>query len=588
MRKLYTILIALLLTTTLWAQTPEKMSYQAVIRNSSDALVSNQAVGMQISILQGSETGTAVYVETQTPTTNANGLVSIEIGTGTTSDDYSSIDWANGTYFIKTEIDPSGGASYTITGTSQLLSVPYALYSKTSGSSIAGPQGEQGKTGAAGADGTDGTDGTNGIDGVNGTNGTDGTEGASAYSVAVTNGFSGTETEWLASLNGADGAQGIQGETGAAGADGTDGTNGIDGVNGTNGTDGIEGASAYSVAVTNGFSGTEAEWLASLNGTDGAQGIQGFQGIQGIQGETGAAGFTTTVNGVTQVAGAITLTKANIGLANVDNTSDANKPVSTATQTALNLKVDKDGTKVLSTNDFTDADKSNLDANTAKTGITAQQTSDITANNAKVGVAPGTQIGEMQYWNGTAWVVVATTANEGATLQMISGVPTWVGGTPPPPPPAIGANFEGGIVVYVLQPDDPGYDARVYHGLIASYQIADILWCNGTNTTTGATATAIGTGNANTNAIVASQGPGNYAAQLCADLSLGGYDDWYLPSKDELNKILLNKGVAGGPASYRYWSSTEDDLGNAWTQKYSSQRSFRKSGSSGVYAIRAF
>ncbi|MBE9469141.1 MAG: fibrobacter succinogenes major paralogous domain-containing protein [Bacteroidetes bacterium] len=131
MRKLYTILIALLLTTTLLAQSPEKMSYQAVIRNSSDALVTNTQVAMQISILQASAIGTAVYVETQTPTTNVNGLITIEIGTGTTTDDFSTIDWANGSYFIKTETDPAGGTNYTITGTSQLLSVPYALHAKT-------------------------------------------------------------------------------------------------------------------------------------------------------------------------------------------------------------------------------------------------------------------------------------------------------------------------------------------------------------------------------------------------------------------------------------------------------------------------
>jgi hypothetical protein len=131
MKKLFAILAAILLTASVFAQSPEKMSYQAVIRNSSDQLVTDQAIGMQISILQGSASGTAVYVETQTPTTNANGLVSVEIGTGTTSDDFSTIDWANGPYFIKTETDPTGGTSYTITGTSQLLSVPYALHAKT-------------------------------------------------------------------------------------------------------------------------------------------------------------------------------------------------------------------------------------------------------------------------------------------------------------------------------------------------------------------------------------------------------------------------------------------------------------------------
>jgi hypothetical protein len=134
MKKLYTFLAAILLTATTFAQTPEKMSYQAVVRDSGDALVTNQAVGMQISILQTTATATetAVYVETQTPTTNVNGLVTLEIGTGSVvSGDFTTIDWSIGTYFIKTETDPAGGTTYTITGTSQLMSVPYALHAKT-------------------------------------------------------------------------------------------------------------------------------------------------------------------------------------------------------------------------------------------------------------------------------------------------------------------------------------------------------------------------------------------------------------------------------------------------------------------------
>jgi len=132
MKKLFTILAAVLLTASVFAQSPEKMSYQAVIRNTSDALVTNTQIGMQISILQGSTSGTAVYVETQSPTTNANGLVSVEIGAGTiVSGNFAAIDWANGPYFIKTETNLAVGTSYTITGTSQLLSVPYALHAKT-------------------------------------------------------------------------------------------------------------------------------------------------------------------------------------------------------------------------------------------------------------------------------------------------------------------------------------------------------------------------------------------------------------------------------------------------------------------------
>ena len=132
MKKIYTIAAALLITVGVWAQAPEKMSYQTVVRDATNTLVTAQTVGMQISILQGSAIGTAVYVETHTPNTNANGLASLEIGTGTVvSGDFITIDWATDIYFIKTETDPAGGSTYTITGTSQLVSVPYALHAKT-------------------------------------------------------------------------------------------------------------------------------------------------------------------------------------------------------------------------------------------------------------------------------------------------------------------------------------------------------------------------------------------------------------------------------------------------------------------------
>ncbi len=123
-------LLAVLFTHLLFAQAPNKMSYQAVVRNASNALLSNQNIGMRISILQGSINGTSVYTETQTTTTNANGLASLEIGGGNVlSGNFAGINWATGPYFIKTETDPTGGTSYSITSTQQLLSVPYAMFS---------------------------------------------------------------------------------------------------------------------------------------------------------------------------------------------------------------------------------------------------------------------------------------------------------------------------------------------------------------------------------------------------------------------------------------------------------------------------
>jgi hypothetical protein len=95
------------------------MSYQAVLRNAGGNFVTNKQVGMRLTIPEGTLPGTAVYQETQTPITNANGLATIEIGG---SAGFNAINWGNGIHFIKTETDPAGVTNYTISGTSQLLS----------------------------------------------------------------------------------------------------------------------------------------------------------------------------------------------------------------------------------------------------------------------------------------------------------------------------------------------------------------------------------------------------------------------------------------------------------------------------------
>ena len=131
MKNTVILIISLFIAVSAFSQVPDKMSYQAVVRNSSDQIVVNQQVGMQISILKGTEDGVPVYIETLTPTTNANGLVSVEFGGGQGWDD---IDWSGSAYFIKTETDPEGSSNYSITGTSKLLSVPYAMFAKDAGS----------------------------------------------------------------------------------------------------------------------------------------------------------------------------------------------------------------------------------------------------------------------------------------------------------------------------------------------------------------------------------------------------------------------------------------------------------------------
>ena len=119
-----------------FGQSPQKFTYQSIIKNSSGYLLKNQDVGLRISILRNSSNGIEVYSEEHFPTSNSNGLVTLIIGEGLTNDNFSEIQWGDGEYFLKVEVDPEGGNSYIMNQTSQLLSVPYALYAGNSGSKL--------------------------------------------------------------------------------------------------------------------------------------------------------------------------------------------------------------------------------------------------------------------------------------------------------------------------------------------------------------------------------------------------------------------------------------------------------------------
>tara|TARA_R110000868_G_scaffold344468_1_gene605477 strand:- start:1968 stop:2825 length:858 start_codon:yes stop_codon:yes gene_type:complete len=157
----------------------------------------------------------------------------------------------------------------------------------------------------------------------------------------------------------------------------------------------------------------------------------------------------------------------------------------------------------------------------------------------------------------------------------------------------IGQNYQGGLIAYLLQPGDAGFDATVPHGLVCTPTelSGSEKWYNFNDIETMAKSEVYGSGYANTLAIVSTQGAGQYAAQYCNDLVFGGHDDWYLPSRDELNKLYLNR-IAIGNFSLNgyYWSSTERSIDQAWIQSFSNggQSTYVKSGVFHIRAIRTF
>ena len=340
------ILLSLIAIATIslssFGQSPEGFKYQAVVRDAGNLILNNQAVGMRVTVQQGSIGGTAVYTETFVPTSNAYGLVNIEIGSGNTTDDFSTIDWSAGPYFIETAIDATGGTTYVVMGTSQLMSVPYALYAKTSGNGAGpigpqgtqgpagvdgtngtngidgavGPQGPIGNTGVAGADGIDGAAGATGPQGPAGANGLDGATGATGPQGPIGNdgaiGATGPQgADGATGPQGADGATGPQGSDGAIGPQGSDGATGPQGSDGATGPQGADGATGPQGATgftgaqgPNGLTGpvgvTGAVGADGTNGTDGVDGIDGAAGAtgpQGVAGATGATGLTGATGG---------------------------------------------------------------------------------------------------------------------------------------------------------------------------------------------------------------------------------------------------------------------------------------------------
>jgi hypothetical protein len=588
MKKRYTILIALLVTASTFAQAPEKMSYQAVLRDATNTLLTNQAVGMQISILQTTITGTAVYIETQTATTNINGLVSLEIGTGSTSDNFATIDWSAGPYFIKTETDPTGGSSYTITGTSQIMSVPFALYAKTSGSSE--------------ANATNIANNTTGIETNTSAISAIETDQTTQNSAIALNTAKAVITAAQATAITANTAKVVI--TAAQATAITDNTAKVV----------ITAAQATAISDNTAKEGITAAQASAITDNTAKVGITSPQASE-ITNNTDKVGITSDqASEITANTAKISFdSTSSLRLTNTDGTNTGDQDISgiATNATAISTIETEQTTQNTAITDNTD-----------KVGITLDQASEITANTAKISFdstsslrltnTDGTNTGDQDIsgiaTNTTAISTLQVIPSEGAFVDgdktkldgiaaLIAALEAQVMALEAQIPTAAIGDFRVGGVVFWVDPTDNT------HGLVCAIenQSAGIQWYNGSYSTTGATGTAIGTGSANTTAIIAYYGvvETDYAAGLARAYRGGGYTDWFLPSKDELNQMYLNQTMINSTATANsgsdfsdgnYWSSSESGNGYAFTHYFPSGSvgTITKDDTRSVRAVRAF
>ena len=401
MKKILFSLLFLLTTATLWAQAPQRMSYQSIIRDGSNVVVASTTVGVKISLIQGTSTGSVVYSETHRKPTNTNGLLSLEIGDGTAIlGTFAGIDWANGPYLIKTETDPTGGTNYSIPGIAALNSVPYALFSANGTPGPQGATGPQGPIGLVGSTGAAGAQGPIGLTGLTGAVG----------------------------LQGAKGDSGAQGPIGPAGANGTNGTNGTNGATGPapSGT-GIVTVSSGTLQTPSGLTGdvtTTGAGLATTIGTGKVTNTMLAGSIDLTSKVTGILPSSNggTGNGFTTITGPTTSLKT-FTLPDASATILTSNAAVSVAQGGTGHTSYADGELLIGNTTGNTLTKATL---TQGTGISITNASGaITIASTATAVPSGTADGDILYWKGGAWVKVAAGSN-GQTLTFYNGAPAWV------------------------------------------------------------------------------------------------------------------------------------------------------------------
>lgn len=521
------LLLAILIVTgsmIIWSQVPQAMTYKAVAKDDWGVALPNKTITLRFTILQGSGTGTLVYQEKHTTTTNKFGLMDVEIGKGTPLiGSFDGIEWSTGTYYIQIEMDPNGGTNFRLEDPAhQLLSIPYALFAESSGN-----------TSYTETDPLFTSSPSSGIWSSDILNWNTAFSWGNHANAGYLKNFTESDPIFLFHP-----AHGITNDnisnwnTAFSWGNHAGLYKPVDYFPAWNEI--INKPTFASIAV----SGNYDDLINKPTGNNIGD-MQYWNGSEWVIVPVGMDGQVLTMrNGIPTWIGSIILTTTAIS--------------------GIKINEAKSGGEVTSDGGFTITSKGVCWSTNHGPTISDQKTDDGPGIGSFTSSLTGLILGNTYY------VRAYATNNLGTAYGNEISFSTEV---------AVGDSYQGGIVAYILQIGDPGWITGETHGLIAapSDQGSEIPWqsIGSSYILTSANGIELGSGNANTSKIVSLQGEGIYAAKLCYDLVLNGFDDWYLPSKDELNALYTNRLAIGGfktGAYDYYWSSTEYGANGAWWQ----------------------